>query len=68
MFTSGAASGSFSHWSTRAELAEAVVTDQATLAVLHMYAPEMAFLYVGDDLPEPFKRMLDHANRCSSRC
>ena len=63
MFISGAASDLFSSWSARADLEDArnIAIDQATIAVLHLHAPDMASLYVADDLPEPFERLLDRA-------
>jgi hypothetical protein len=63
MFISGAASDLFSSWSARADLEDArnIAIDQVTIAVLHLHAPDMASLYVADDLPEPFERLLDRA-------
>jgi hypothetical protein len=63
MFRSGAASGLFSNWNARADLEDArnVAIDQATVAILKMQAPEMTRLYLDDDLPEPFERLLDRA-------
>jgi hypothetical protein len=61
---SGAATGLFSNWSARADLEDDfnVAIDQATIAVLHLHAPEMASLYVNDDLPEGVERLLDRAS------
>jgi hypothetical protein len=63
MSTSGAATGWFSNWSATADREDArnVVVDQTTVAALQMYAPQMAFLYLHDDLPDRVERLLDRA-------
>jgi hypothetical protein len=60
---SGAATGLFSNWNAKADLKDAhsVAIDQATIDVLRTHRPEMASLYIEDDLPEAFERLLDRA-------
>jgi hypothetical protein len=48
MSISGAASGLFSNWNARADLEDIlnVAIDQATVAMLHLHAPELVTLCI----------------------
>ena len=63
MLISGAANDLFLSSNARADLEDArsVAIDQATVAILQMHAPEIVSLYLDDNLPEPFERLIDRA-------
>jgi hypothetical protein len=63
MSISSAATGLFSNWNVRADLEDDlnVAVDQATVAMLHLHAPELVSLYLADDLPGRVERLLDRA-------
>jgi hypothetical protein len=63
MSISGAATGLFSDWNVKADLEDSrnVEIDQAIVAVLQTHAVEMAHLYLDDNLPKPFERVLEVA-------